>query len=551
MAANGWDDVFLDLDAERGLRAGERWQEALKRAAERCEMVVCLVSPQWASSKWCLAEFLLAKQMSKRIFGVIIEPTAFVDLPTEMTAEWQLVDLTAGSRNYRASVTPPPGDRIAEVAFASVALARLRVGLLQAGLDPKYFAWPPADDRNRAPYRGLKVLEAEDAGIFFGRDGPIVEGLDRLRGLREAAPPRLLVILGPSGAGKSSFLRAGLLPRLARDDRHFLPLPPLRPGRAPLTGDTGLVTCLAGAFAARGIARTRADVRNVVAGGAETLGPLLQELVACVKPAAIAEGGQVAPRPPMLLLPIDQSEELFIPEGADEGDRLLLILRDLLVIDAPSLALIFTIRSDHYERLQLAKPLEGVRQSTLSLPPMPQGAYVEIIRGPARRLANSARKLSIEDRLTERLLADIELGGGKDALPLLAFTLEKLYTEYGGDGDLRLDEYERLGGIAGSIEAAVERTFKAVDSDIRIPRHRQQRFSLLRKGLIPWLAGIDPDTRSPRRRVARLSEIPNDVRPLIDQLIEQRLLATDVDKATGETTIEPAHEALLRQWSPT
>jgi hypothetical protein len=30
------------------------------------------------------------------------------------------------------------------------------------------------------------------------------------------------VILGPSGVGKSSFLRAGMLPRLRRDDRHFL-----------------------------------------------------------------------------------------------------------------------------------------------------------------------------------------------------------------------------------------------------------------------------------------------------------------------------------------
>ena len=69
MIANGWDDVFLDLDPERGLKAGERWQEALKRAAERCELVVFLVSPVWAASKWCLAEFLLAKSLNKRIFG--------------------------------------------------------------------------------------------------------------------------------------------------------------------------------------------------------------------------------------------------------------------------------------------------------------------------------------------------------------------------------------------------------------------------------------------------------------------------------------------------
>ena len=85
---------------------------------------------------------------------------------------------------------------------------------MQAGLDARYFAWPPEVDPDRAPYRGLQPLEAEDAGIFFGRDGPTVVGLDLLRGLRDAAPPRLLVILGASGAGKSSFLRAGLLPRL-------------------------------------------------------------------------------------------------------------------------------------------------------------------------------------------------------------------------------------------------------------------------------------------------------------------------------------------------
>jgi hypothetical protein len=86
----------------------------------------------------------------------------------------------------------------------------------QFGIDGKFFEWPPAGDPNRPPYRGLRSLEAEDAGIFFGRDAPTVEALDHLRRLREATPPRLLVILGASGAGKSSFLRAGLLPRLGR-----------------------------------------------------------------------------------------------------------------------------------------------------------------------------------------------------------------------------------------------------------------------------------------------------------------------------------------------
>lgn len=91
-------------------------------------------------------------------------------------------------------------------------------------------------------------------------------------------------------------------------------------------------------------------------------------------------------------------------------------------------------------------------------------------------------------------------------------------------------------------------TWIAADKDSRIPRDREARLTLLRRGLIPWLAGIDPDTKVPRRRVARLSEIPAEARPLIDLLVEQRLLSTDIATDPKETTIERAHEALLRQW---
>ena len=269
LVSHGWDDLFLDLDPERGLKAGERWQAALKQAAERCELVIFLVSPEWAASKWCLAEFLLAKNLNKRIFGVIVEPTPLADLPTEMTAEWQLVDLTAGTRDHKVTVTPPPGDKTVTVAFAKDGLERLRIGLMQAGLDARYFAWPPEHDPERAPYRGLQPLEAEDAGIFFGRDGPTVVGLDLLRGLREAAPPRLLVILGASGAGKSSFLRAGLLAETC----------PREPALSAAAGDQARARGAhrrSGAhrqlwrrpLKAGGLGRTRAEIRKAVEAGA-------------------------------------------------------------------------------------------------------------------------------------------------------------------------------------------------------------------------------------------------------------------------------------------
>ena len=148
----------------------------------------------------------------------------------------------------------------AHVTFSAEGLQRLKLGLGEAGLHAKSFDWPPPSDPNRPPYRGLRPLEAEDAGIFFGRDAPIVEALDRLRGLRAGVSPRLLVILGASGAGKSSFLRAGLLPRLARDDREFMPLPIIRPERAAMFGETGLLSALERAFAAARIAVARCRV---------------------------------------------------------------------------------------------------------------------------------------------------------------------------------------------------------------------------------------------------------------------------------------------------
>jgi hypothetical protein len=38
-----WDDVFPDLDPVRGLAPCERWQKALKAAADRCEALRALL----------------------------------------------------------------------------------------------------------------------------------------------------------------------------------------------------------------------------------------------------------------------------------------------------------------------------------------------------------------------------------------------------------------------------------------------------------------------------------------------------------------------------
>ncbi len=546
LVSEGWSDLFLDLDPERGIAAGERWEQALNEAARRCEVVLFLISRAWLSSKTCLVELNLARRLNKRLFGVLIEEGLGVDnLPADLTSTWQYVDLASGRDHTQFHVTLPITGEKFHVTYSVEGLARLKRGLQRAGLHASHFQWPPESDPGRPPYRGLRPLEADDAGIFFGREAPVIEAIDRLRGLREAAPPRMLVILGASGAGKSSFLRAGLLPRLARDDMTFFPLPVIRPERAVITGESGLLNALVRAFDAAGLKTLQADLRRAIETGAAALKPYLVELARTVTPVSFDD--VATRRPPVLVLSIDQGEELFVAD-AEESRVFLALLRDLITCDDLAVIALFTIRSDNYERLQEAPDLDGVHQETQSLPPMPKGSYVEVVKGPVRRLEGSARAIRLDDALVDALLADIEAGGSKDALPLLAFTLERLYDEYHAGGHLKLEHYETLGRVKGSIEAAVERALKAADKDSNIPRDRTARLALMRLGLIPWLAGIDPDTGSPRRRVARIREIPDRARPLISHLVEQRLLSTDIAKDTGETTIEPAHEALLRQW---
>jgi hypothetical protein len=539
----GWkDEIYLDLDPQRGTAAGEWWERRIYEAANRCEAVLFLVSKAWIASGWCRKELALAHRLNKRLFGVLIEDLAVDQVPKDLSGEWQLVRLASGRDGIILRAVLPITHQESHVTFSAEGLQRLKHGLERAGLDPKYFVWPPASDPNRPPYRGLRPLEADDAGIFFGREAPVIEAIDKLRGLRDAAPPRCLVILGASGAGKSSFLRAGLLPRIGRDDQTFHPLPVIRPERAAISGDTGLLRSLEAA----GLKTPLADLRTSVEGGAVRLKPLLQALVDKLTPVPLES--EAKPKPPVLVLAIDQAEELFLAEAQAEVRPFLALVRDLLLTDGPAVIAAFTIRSDNYERIQDAPELIGIPQNTFSLPSVPKGSYAEVIRGPMHRLEGGERAFKIEDALVDALLGDIDAGGAKDALPLLAFTLERLYNEYHAGGQLKLEHYNALGRVQGSIEAAVERALKAADSNPKIPRDRDARLALLRRGLIPWLAGIDPDTGAPRRRVARLSEIPGEARPLIDLLVEQRLLSTDVAKDSGDTTIEPTHEALLRQW---
>ena len=171
-------------------------------------------------------EYQLANKYNKKLFALLIDDCPLDRLPGGLTAQWQIVRLK-GEPAERFIAVHPYTQQQWPVHIAKAGLAQLKSGLQKAGIGPENFDLQRDENGPfgwRSPYRGLEALEPEDAAVFFGRNADLVRGMDMLRGLATRVPPRVAVILGASGAGKSSFLRAGLWPRLLRDDAQWLPL---------------------------------------------------------------------------------------------------------------------------------------------------------------------------------------------------------------------------------------------------------------------------------------------------------------------------------------
>jgi hypothetical protein len=525
-------EIFIDIGQVTGLRPGQKWQEALRQASDRCEAVICLLSRNWASSDYCRLEYLLAENLGKQILVARLEDPG----DTDITSKWQRCDLFAEGAHAEIAVSGGP-----PVRFNVGALDQLKKAIEGTGIGPENFVWPPGDDRQRAPYRGWEPFEGIDAGVFFGRDAAIVRAADELRAMRLTGLKSLFVVLGPSGSGKSSFLRAGLIPRLQRDDRHFRVLGIMRPERNALTGDHGLAAAIHSARQALHLGGAPlGEIKNVCLNDHDRV----VELLNGVRTAAarrLADAGHDG-APPSLVLPLDQAEELFSADAGAQAEQFLELIAELMRrLDTGEVGLIVaaTTRTDRYELMQNHSALAGIGRVLFDeLKPMPVGHFSEVITGPATRVSQAGEHLTIAPNLVNRLLADAT--GGADTLPLLALTLARLYADYASSGELSLADYEAMGGMRHVVQNAVD---EVLSTD---PKRRAHQLDVMRTAFIPWLATINPENDQPMRRVARYIDLPEDSRPLIGALVEQRLLVRD--QRDGEVVVEVALESLLRQW---
>jgi WD40 repeat protein len=538
-------EIFLDISKHTGLRPGQRWKEALQSANDRCEAVICLLSQAWQDSSECRTEYRTAETLGKQILVGRLEDIGDGDI----TSEWQRCDLFAeGPRTQILVAGGPP------VEFNSAALDQLKKAVEGAGIGPEHFVWPPKNEPERAPYRGWEPFEDVDAGVFYGRDAAIVLGMDELRKMRLTTLKPLFVVLGPSGSGKSSFLRAGLIPRLQRDDRNFTVLGVVRPERDALNGSHGFAASIHSARQALklpGVPPLGAIKKVCRDGDHEGVYQLLMEVHTAATKRLVATSGTSGPPTgdsvPTLILPLDQAEELFAAEAisteaAQEAERFLELLAAVIRrinTDEVRLLVAASIRTDRYEAMQNHPTLDGIGTELFNeLKTMPSHQFPAAINGPAARASEAGQSLGVADDLVDRLIADA--GDGADTLPLLALTLNRLYTDYGSAGEITLDDYESMGGMPDVVNNQIEQILAET------PLDRDSALEILRSAFIPWLASINPDNDQPLRRVAFESELPAESRSLINAFVEKRLLVRD--QRDGQVVLEVALESLLRQW---
>jgi WD40 repeat protein/DNA-binding SARP family transcriptional activator len=355
-----------------------------------------------------------------------------------------------------------------------------------------------------SPYQGLTFFDTADARRFFGRDAVVARLAERLR--RDP----FVGLIGASGSGKSSVVRAGLVPLLKR----------LADGTDPVVR---LLTPTAHPL--ESLAATVAQP-----GSSGGMRRLLDQLTR--DPRALRLHLQrTSSTDRRTILIVDQFEELFTLcrqpfEREVFVDTLLGASREGEVA-----TLLIAVRADFYAHCAQYPELRqalAARQEYLG--PMGPDELRKAIEGPAE-----GEGWLLEPGLVDLLLRDV--GEEPGALPLLSHALLETWHRRAGRR-LSLRGYAESGGVRGAIARTAETVFRE-----RLTAEQQ----VVARRVFVRLTELGEGTQDTRRRaqVSELRASPADqatLRVVLHELAEARLITL------GETSVEVAHEALIREW---
>jgi basic membrane lipoprotein Med (substrate-binding protein (PBP1-ABC) superfamily)/DNA-binding SARP family transcriptional activator/truncated hemoglobin YjbI len=363
---------------------------------------------------------------------------------------------------------------------------------------------PDAHVQHRNPFKGLRAFTEADEADFHGREGLVEELCATLRG---GAP--LVALVGPSGCGKSSVAAAGLIPAL-------------RSGAVEGSERWRITSMVPGTDPSK-------ELRVALAAATDRA------------PGELTVVDPDRPRPrrpePTILLLIDHLEELFTLVDDAVADAFLHELTQALEDGAGRVRAVVLLRADFYDRpLQHPGFAALFTANVVSVLPLEAQQLEAAVSGPASRVG-----VHVEPALLAELVADA--AGRPGALPLFQYTLTELFDQREG-GAISLRTYRRLGGLHGALSRRAEAIYAGLTLE---QQHLAEQVFL--RLVTPGEGTRDVRRRATARELTALDLDPVDTADVLDRFGRHRLLTFDRDPASGEATVEVAHEALLEAWA--
>ena len=206
--------------------------------------------------------------------------------------------------------------------------------------------------------------------------------------------------------------------------------------------------------------------------------------------------------------------------------------------------LAFSTRTDSFPELQKHRRFQNLAARGYDLRALRAHCFGFVIDGPAKRYG-----VKIDPLLIDRLMGDAPK---EDALPLLAFALQRLWRQYAASGALTRSNYDSVGGLKGLIENAAECAMRGIEpaDDTPLPSGALAKRidDLGAATFVPALVQVN-DQGANIRRLADWASFDEQQQELLGRFDRWRLVVRKGNADGGHGTVEVAHEALFREWS--
>lgn len=371
------------------------------------------------------------------------------------------------------------------------------------------------------PYVGLNSFEYEQNSIFFGRRQLVYETTAQL--ISNENVKRSLIVLGESGSGKSSFVKAGLLPFLCKDNKidFHIVSPSMFGGKVY----SGLIDLLVEKYI---FLKDNPFVDELRKGIDENTN--FKYLSHAFKNNIHNE----------TIIYIDQFEELFSDTSITEEERLKVILLLKGIVSTHCISVFITMRSDFYNRFSLYGHLAQIKEwaVVVDLPVISHSEISEIIEEPAKK---ACLKWEIDNKgnaLNERIVSD---AAKINDLPLIEFALSELYNLRDENDYLTFNAYGEIGGLKGAIVSYADKFYNQLEEKEKVALNE----------ILGFVIAVSSSHKNTYvRKTSLLKELQrNELNKIVlKKLIDAHILVTGKDHV-GQPTVTIVHEILIKYWS--